>query len=63
MKQKRKTGYVALEFSVRKKNRKDNGNNKNYMKEMKESHCRSKLKKSGKTFTHNKRSISISESN
>ena len=44
-------------------NRKDNGNNKNYMKEMKESHCRSKLKKSGKTFTHNKRSVSISESN
>ena len=44
-------------------NRKDKGNKKNYMKVMKESHCRSKLKKSGKTFTYNKRSVSISELN
>ena len=28
-------------------NRKDNGNNKTYMKEMNESHYRSQLKKSG----------------
>ena len=62
MKQKRRQDMLYWNL-VSEINRKDNGNNKNYMKEMKESHCRSKLKKSGKTFTHNKRSVSISESN